>query len=278
MNLLDSQSSLWSAELELGFDFRHGKTVMSHNRHEGPLVVQKALYPEGPKMCQILIIHPPGGIAGGDVLKLTCDLGAGANAQFTTPGATKWYESFERPSKQSTIFNVKSNSVCEWMPQENIIFNKCLADMEINVNVETGGVFVGWDFCALGRHIDHAPLLEGRLKQKINISVDGVSKFLERTIFSPDQFMDGPGILDDFSNFGTMAVVGLEHDKILMDELRGIAKEEAHCGITYLNDVLIIRWVGGDIERGRQVFTNMWVRLRPLYSSHAAVTPRIWNT
>ena len=278
MRLADSPSCSWLAELDLCFDLRDGRTVMSRNRHEGPLVVQKALYPEGPQICQVIIIHPPGGIAGGDELRIDCDLGEGVCVQLTTPGATKWYESFDRPSKQLIKLNLKANSVCEWLPQENIIFNKCLVDIETEIDIDSGGIFVGWDFYSLGRHIEQAPLLEGRFAQKTKISIDGVPQFTERTLFIPDQLMDGPGILDGFSGFGTMCIVGLQQDDSLIDELRKIADEETHCALTWLEHLLLARWVGKDIERGRQVFTRIWERLRPVYSSHGAVKPRIWNT
>ena len=122
MKLADSPSYSWLAELDLAFELKEQRTVMRRNRHEGPLVVQKALYPEGPRICQVVIIHPPGGIAGGDELRVDCDLGDGTHVQLTTPGATKWYESFGLPSKQVITLNVKAGSICEWLPQENIIF------------------------------------------------------------------------------------------------------------------------------------------------------------
>ena len=211
MKLADSPSYSWLAELDLDFELRGQRTVMCRNRHVGPLIVQKALYPEGPRICQVVIIHPPGGIAGGDELRVNCDLGYGAHVQLTTPGATKWYESFDLPSKQVIKMNLNANSVCEWLPQENIIFN-------------------------------------------------------------------GPGILDGFSSYGTMFIVGLPRDDLLLGELRQIAEAEMHCALTWLDDLLIARWVGQDIERGRQVFTHIWSRLRPTYSSNAAIKPRIWNT
>ena len=278
MRLFDSPSYSWLGELDLGFDLRDDKTVMSRNRHEGPLVVQKALYPEGPQICQVLIIHPPGGIAGGDELRINCDVEKGACVQLINPGATKWYESFERPSKQLISLNLKADSICEWLPQENIIFNKCLVDIGTDINIEAGGIYVGWDFFSLGRHIDHAPFIEGRLKQKTRILIDGLPVFIERTLFSPDQLLDGPGMLDGFSSFGTMFIVGLQQDESLIDDLREIAAEETHCALTWLKDLLVARWVGEDIEHGRQVFTRLWARLRSVYSSHAAVKPRIWNT
>ena len=278
MKLADSPSYSWLAELDLAFELKEQRTVMRRSRHEGPLVVQKALYPEGPRICQVVIIHPPGGIAGGDELRVDCDLGDGTHVQLTTPGATKWYESFGLPSKQVITLNVKAGSICEWLPQENIIFNKCSVDIVNDVNIESGGVFIGWDFYSLGRHVEKAPMLEGRLKQKTNIVIDGLPIFTERTLFNPDKFMDGPGILDGLSSYGTMFIVGLQKDEMLIGKLREVAEAEMHCALTWLDGVLIARWVGEDTERGRDVFTNIWMHLRPVYSSYGAIKPRIWNT
>ena len=81
MRLAEPVSSTWKARLSLGFRAHGGKTVLADKRSEGPLVVQKPLYPEGGAVCHAIVVHPPGGIAGGDELELSVVDGPSAAAQ-----------------------------------------------------------------------------------------------------------------------------------------------------------------------------------------------------
>src|SRR4029450_13927281 len=93
---LDSRAlsaSGWEARLDLSFARDASRTVLAARRYLGPLRVQKALYPEGPEICQAIIVHPPAGIVGGDRLAIAIDVGTRAHAQITTPGAAEGYGS-----------------------------------------------------------------------------------------------------------------------------------------------------------------------------------------
>src|SRR5438105_5428750 len=81
----------WRAELALEYEMRSGRTVLARRAHDGPLVVQKPLYPEGDAVCHTILVHPPGGIVGGDELRIEARVGAAAHTLLTTPAAGKWY-------------------------------------------------------------------------------------------------------------------------------------------------------------------------------------------
>ena len=107
MNLPVSPSALftpsWHAELDLGYARFGDCTRPVQRRHKGPLRVQKHLYAEGPEVCQHIIVHPPGGIAGGDRLDISAHVGPGAWAQLTSPGAAKWYRAAGPAYQQLTL-------------------------------------------------------------------------------------------------------------------------------------------------------------------------------
>ena len=82
----------WLGRLDLGFEVRAGRTVLAHKRQVGPLTVQRPFYPEG-NSCQLYLLHPPGGLVGGDRIEIRLDVAAGASVLVTTPGAAKFYRS-----------------------------------------------------------------------------------------------------------------------------------------------------------------------------------------
>ena len=82
----------WLAELELEYAVRRDKTCLVRKKQRGPLTLQRPFYPEG-DICHSYILHPPGGVVGGDTLEITVQAAAKSHCLITTPGATKFYRS-----------------------------------------------------------------------------------------------------------------------------------------------------------------------------------------
>ena len=55
----------WQAQLDLEYTLRGNKTRLLRKQQRGPLTVQRSFYPEG-EICHNYILHPPGGVVGGD--------------------------------------------------------------------------------------------------------------------------------------------------------------------------------------------------------------------
>src|SRR5438874_5835027 len=103
----------WRAELALRYELRHGRTVLAQRHHTGPLVVQRPLYPEGDAVCHAIVVHPPGGIAGGDELRLDVRAATRAHALLTITGAAKWYRTSGPVARQHLRIAAAPASVVE---------------------------------------------------------------------------------------------------------------------------------------------------------------------
>ena len=124
----------WHGRLSLHYS-RDGERTVAHDRHEGPLRVLKALYPEGPGICHHVLVHPPGGIVGGDVLDIDATLDAGAQALITTPGATRFYRSSGAAAAQQATLRVVDGARLEWLPLETIAYRGCIGETRVRMEL-----------------------------------------------------------------------------------------------------------------------------------------------
>ena len=139
------------AKLSLKFAEIGGITRLVEREHFGPLLVQKPLYPEGRETCHVVIIHPPGGIVGGDQLEISAHIDASAHAQITTPGATKWYKTNKHTSQQKVRISVNKGGSLEWVPQETIFYNNANIEIDHQVTLEDNAIYVGCEILCFGR-------------------------------------------------------------------------------------------------------------------------------
>lgn len=139
----------WHAKLALHYR-RDGERTTAHDRHEGPLRVLQRLYPEGEGICHHVIVHPPGGVVGGDTLQVDAVLESGTHAVVTTPGATRFYRSEGAPALQQATLSVGAGARLEWLLLENIAYRGCQARNALTLNLAPGAEALGWDVLALG--------------------------------------------------------------------------------------------------------------------------------
>lgn len=269
----------WKAELRLGFARAGERTVLGERRHSGPLRVQKALYPEGEAVCQAIVLHPPSGIAGGDHLQISVDVGEGAHAQLTTPGAGKWYRSAGPEAAQRLDFRIAAGAVLEWLPQETIVFDGARARMETRVSLAGDARYLGWEILCLGRTASGERFAHGGVQLATRIERDGRPLWLERgALAGDDPMLASPAGWTGATVCGTLALAA-PHDASLLAACREVAPADgARHGLTALPGLLLARYLGDNSEAARHWFARLWEILRPTALGRAAVIPRIWNT
>jgi urease accessory protein len=158
----------WHASLKLDYVLQQGRTT-AHFLHDGPLRVLQSLYPEGDAVCHNVLVHPPGGLVGGDTLDIKVHANAGAHGLLTTPGATRFYRSEGLSALQRTQLTVESDARLEWLPLEAICYSDCLATNQLILSIEPGGELIGWDVTALGLPHADQPFVQGYFCQHIEL-------------------------------------------------------------------------------------------------------------
>ena len=276
----------WKAQLSLEFEKREQQTVVAHRKHFGPLVIQKPFYPEGAP-CHIYLLHPPGGLVGGDQLSLNVNLDKQSHVLITTPGAAKFYRSAGPAAEQAQTFNVSNESLLEWMPQETIIFDQSNAAIITEINLELQSKFIGWEITCLGRAASGEKFTAGKLQQKLTLSINNKPAFIERALFQgKSDLLSAPWGLANQPTVGTMIVTPADQQLVnnIREQVKApLAKKTADgshelFSVTLMDNVLVCRYLGPQAEAAKALFVKVWKIVRPHIQNIEACAPRIWNT
>jgi urease accessory protein len=274
----------WHGHLELSY--RHdGQRSTVHDRHNGPLRILQSLYPEGEGICHNVLVHPPGGVVGGDVLQISANLAAGSHALITTPGATRFYRSAGERALQALTAKVADGARFEWLPLETILYRNTLAENRMRFELAPGAEMIGWDVLALGLPASNERFDAGRYTQQIELP--GV--WLERgTIDGGDtRLLQSPLAWAGHSVLATMwfaagqALVPARRDRLL-DAAREAAsahplKAAAGCTAPHA-EVVVLRVLAHRVEPAMGLLTEVWKRWRALAWDLSATPPRVWRT
>lgn len=287
-----SQSNMaWQAGLTLGFADDGGTTRLFNNRHHGPLRVQKALYPEDRKVCHAIVVHPPGGVVGGDQLAIDIGVGDNGHACITTPGAAKWYQANGKRSRQTVHLHVNHDAALEWLPQETIFFDTADVTLEHHVELAPGATYIGCEILCMGRRGSGEVFNTGTVTQRSSIRRAGQLIWWEQGAMLGGR-LASPLALDGRTVCATLIAAGKLLPAAQMNQLladirgdvaadiaTGGAVNGAHAfGVTHTRGVLVARHLGDDSETARRLMLNVWRRVRPHLLEREAVTPRIWQT
>jgi len=179
----------WHAKLDLDYRLEAARSVARFH-HEGPLRILQSLYPEGGAVCHNVLVHPPSGLVGGDVLDLRVTVGEGAHGLITTPGASRFYRSDAEPAAQRTRLSLASGARLEWLPLEALCYSGCIAENHLTLDLAPGAELMGWDVTALGLPHAGQPFASGRFTQ--HIELPGVWLERGRIDAADARLLDGP--------------------------------------------------------------------------------------
>ena len=279
-----TSSAGWRGELTLNYRFDDQRSIV-HDRHSGPLRVLQSLYPEGDAICHNVLVHPPGGIVGGDVLHIEATLEAGAHALITTPGATRFYRSAGEPALQSLTARVGESARLEWLPLETIAHSGCMAENRMRFELAPGAEMIGWDVLALGLPASNQAFERGRFTQSIELPgrwlERGVTDAADTRLLASPLGWAGHRVLGTLWFAAGTALPGARRDALL-DTARAVIEPHplrATAGATATHDgIVVLRVLAPRVEPLMNLLGAVRAAWRQAAWELAANPPRVWRT
>jgi urease accessory protein len=272
-----SLSDGWSARLDLGFELRDGSTVLARKRQFGPLTVQRPFHPEG-SVCHLYLLHPPGGVVGGDRLEVDVGVEQGAHALITTPGAAKFYRSAGPRALQHQRLRVDDGAVLEWFPQESILFSGAILGNQIEVELSGAARILGWEIQSLGRPVIGERFDAGSADLRLAVHRNGRPLLADRLRLQGPCDLDGPSGLRGFPVNATFLASGAGAEDLAAARAGLEAPVGALFAMTLVEDLLLARCLASSVELVHRIFVALWGILRPRLLGREACPPRIWAT
>jgi len=257
-------------------------------------MVQRPFYPEGDP-CHVYLVHPPGGVVGGDELRIDVQIDAGAHALITTPAATKFYRCDGRVASQTQELRAPG-ATFEWLPQENIFYRGADARTATRVHVDAQSRFIGWEINCLGLPARGEHFDAGTLRLDLEL-------WRSTNPFDPEPIRCGPisqemGSVPIFVDrlrlkgesgtrsarwglagqeaVGTLLATPATRENV--ESIRELVAHESYAAVSLVDGVLVLRALAPQAEAVRNLFISAWQRLRPRIVGRPAVLPRIWST
>jgi urease accessory protein len=274
----------WHASLQLDYRLEADRTVARH-QHKGPLRLLQSLYPEGHSICHNVLVHPPGGLVGGDTLDVSVTAGDRAHGLITTPGASRFYRSDGQTALQRTTITLNPSARLEWLPLEAICYNGCQAENHLKLNLAPQSEFLGWDVTALGLPLSSQPFDSGSYLQ--HIEVPGV--WLERGHLqaSDRRLMNSPlGMAGQRCLASLFFVSGTKIERGRRSGALDIARSliashslRTTAGATSPDDqVVVVRVLAPVVEPAMHLMRELWAAWRQHFWHISHAPPRIWST
>lgn len=278
----------WTGSLRLAYrrDSLRGvpRTVL-HDRHDGPLRVLASLYPEAPAICHNVLVHPPGGLVGGDRLDIAIEVEADAHALVTTPGATRFYRSSGAPAHQALTARIGAGGRLEWLPLETIAYSGCIGHNTMRFELDPGAEMIGWDLLALGLPASGQGFERGSFSQAVEVP----GRWLERgRVDAADTLLldsplgwDGQRLLATLWFAAGSALAAGRRDALLQAARDAAADHplQRRSGATAVDDaVIVLRVLAPRVEPAMALLARAWASWREVAWGLPAVPPRVWRT
>ncbi len=171
--------------LRLQFERRDDVTILARSEHSPPLQVVRAFPSEGGGAL-VHLHNLSGGVLGGDRLEASIEVGARAEVQVTSTGATRVYRHRgAAPATAVTQAAVGEDGLLEYVPDPIIPYACARYVQRTAIDLAPGAGLFWWEICAPGREARGEVFAYELLELHFEISSSGTAVALERARIEP---------------------------------------------------------------------------------------------
>ena len=263
--------------LELGVSLQRGRSVASHQFHEGALRVLRPHYLDDSGQVCYVVVNPGGAYLGADLFLLDVEVGDSASLLLTTQSATKVYRTPGSFAEQRMTVRLGEGARLEFMPDQLIAYREASYRQRTAVTLRPSSTLVMAEVVTPGWSPDGAAFRyeEVRLRNDLHVETQAGTRLLaldNLLIRPPLGDVTGLGFMEGRSHLGSLVVVDARVDQALADELHALTT-----GFDALTGVSLTRTVAGTTGLVLRSLSNSTGELNGLLGACANLLRQRWN-
>lgn len=251
---------------------RDDTTVLDRFRQEGCLKARLPR-PERGGWTSLVTLNSAGGVAQGDRLNVGITAGTGTRLTVATQAAERFYRSPGGAAAQlRTELSVGPGASLEWLPQESILFDSCMLDRRLTIDLAPQSWFLGVETLVFGRTLMGETVRHALLRDIVRVSQGGRLLLHDAIQLNGavQSILDQPAVAG-----GARAVATLIHAApdapARLDALRA-ALAPWDAGASVMDDLVVARLVAPDGACARAAIVAGLAALRG-----SRPLPRVWS-
>lgn len=199
-----------------------GRTRTAALRQRYPQRVTTPLYcdPDHPGAATLCVQSPSGGTFSDDDLCTTVRCGEGAHLHLTTQAATQVFAGDGPGARHHLSFAVHDGAVLQYYPGTVIPHADSRFTQRIDIAVDRGGVYLGWEAVAAGRIAHGERYGYSGYDSALAVSVDGRIVARDRQLIRPQSSSDATALIDGDYVATFLAVAPGRPAAALLDRIR----------------------------------------------------------
>lgn len=210
----------WTGYLQLEAEKKRGKTVAEDLYFYGAFKLMSPFYLENDAQACYYIMNPGGGYVDGDRYKIEIQLSKQAELLLTTQSATKIYKTPNRPVIQEVNITLTEGSILEYLPDPIIGYRNSRYKQKTVVHMEQGTCYIATDIITSGWDSEGTLFSYDLLDLNTEVYLGERLVVADHIRLTPrSQSVCEIGLLEGYTHFGTMLVIGDRADADFLSRL-----------------------------------------------------------